>query len=150
MIKYNEYSKVEETEMILGVDFGDSRTGYAVSDALGFSANTLEVFCEKNMIKVAEHTAELVKKLNVEKIVLGFPKNMNGTVGDRGKKTKALLKILKKLVDCPIVLWDERLTTVSAHNLMNETNVRGKKRKDTVDKIAAAFILQGYLDSQKI
>lgn len=136
--------------MILGVDFGDSRTGYAVSDALGFSANTLEVFHEKNMIKVAEHTAELVKRLNAEKIVLGFPKNMNGTVGDRGKKTKVLVKIMKELVECPIILWDERLTTVSAHNLMNETNVRGKKRKDTVDKIAAAFILQGYLDSQKI
>lgn len=133
--------------MILGIDFGDSRTGYAVSDALGFSANTHETFHEKNMLKVAEHTAELVKTLGAEKIVLGFPKNMNGTVGDRGKKTKAFLKILKTMVDCPIVLWDERLTTVSAHNLMNETNVRGKKRKDSVDKIAAAFILQAYLDS---
>ena len=133
--------------MILGVDFGDSRTGYAVSDALGFSANTLETFPEKNMTKVAEHTSELVKRLNVEKIVLGFPKNMNGTVGDRGKKTKAFMKLLKELVNCPIILWDERLTTVSAHNLMNETNVRGKKRKDSVDKIAAAFILQAYLDS---
>lgn len=136
--------------MILGVDFGDSRTGYAVSDALGFSANTLETFYEKNMVKVANHTAELVKTLGAEKIVLGFPKNMNGTVGDRGKKTKALVKLLKELIDCPIILWDERLTTVSAHNLMNETNVRGKKRKDSVDKIAAAYILQGYLDSQKI
>ncbi len=133
--------------MILGVDFGDSRTGYAVSDALGFSANTLETFSEKNMTKVAEHTAELVRSLGAEKIVLGFPKNMNGTVGDRGKKTKAFAKLLGKLVDCPIVLWDERLTTVSAHNLMNETNIRGKKRKDAVDKIAAAFILQAYLDS---
>ena len=134
--------------MILGVDFGDSRTGYAVSDALGFSAHTLETFHEKNMTKVAEHTAELVKTLGAERIVIGFPKNMNGTVGDRGKKTKALVKLLKNMVDCPIVLWDERLTTVSAHNLMNETNVRGKKRKDSVDKIAAAFILQAYLDSR--
>ncbi len=133
--------------MILGVDFGDSRTGYAVSDTLGFSANTLETYHEKNMNKVAEHTSELVRKLGAEKIVLGFPKNMNGTVGDRGKKTKALAKQLKTMVECDIVLWDERLTTVSAHNLMNETNVRGKKRKDSVDKIAAAFILQAYLDS---
>ncbi len=136
--------------MILGVDFGDSRTGYAVSDTLGFSAHTLETYHEKNMSKVANHTAELAKNLGAEKIVLGFPKNMNGTIGDRGKKTKALVKLLKELIDCPIILWDERLTTVSAHNLMNETNVRGKKRKDSVDKIAAAFILQGYLDSQKI
>ncbi len=133
--------------MILGVDFGDSRTGYATSDALGFSAHTLETYAEKNMTKVAHHTAELVEKLGAKKIVLGFPKNMNGTVGERGKKTKAFAKLLGTLVDCPIILWDERLTTVSAHNLMNETNVRGKKRKDSVDKIAAAFILQAYLDS---
>ncbi len=136
--------------MILGVDFGDSRTGYATSDALGFSAHTLEVYSEKNMKKVAEHTAELVGRLNVEKIVLGLPKNMNGTIGERGKKTKAFAKLLKELIDIEVVMWDERLTTVSAHNLMNETNVRGKKRKDSVDKIAAAFILQGYLDSNKI
>ncbi len=133
--------------MILGVDFGDSRTGYAVSDALGFSANTLETYHEKDMNKVAEHTAELAKRLGAEKIVLGFPKNMNGTVGERGKKTKAFAKRLEMMIECPVVLWDERLTTVSAHNLMNETNVRGKKRKDSVDKIAAAFILQAYLDS---
>ena len=135
--------------MILGVDFGDSRTGYATSDALGFSAHTLEVYSEKNMQKVAQHTAELAKKLNAEKIVLGFPKNMNGTIGDRGKKTKRFAALLRELTGLEVILWDERLTTVSAHNLMNETNVRGKKRKDTVDQVAAAFILQAYLDSNK-
>jgi len=135
--------------MVLGVDFGDSRTGYAVSDALGFSAHTLEVYSEKNMNKVAQHTAELAKVHGAEKIVLGFPKNMNGTVGDRGKKSKALAKLVKELTGLPVILWDERLTTVSAHSLMNQTNVRGKKRKESVDKIAAAFILQAYLDSNK-
>lgn len=135
--------------MVLGVDFGDSRTGYATSDALGFSAHTLEVYSEKNMQKVAEHTAELAKNLKAEKIVLGFPKNMNGTVGDRGKKTKKFAAILREMTGLEVILWDERLTTVSAHNLMNETNVRGKKRKDTVDRVAAAFILQAYLDSNK-
>ncbi len=135
--------------MILGVDFGDSRTGYAVSDALGFSANTLEVYAEKNMNKVAQHTADLAKNLGAEKIVLGFPKNMNGTVGDRGKKSKTLAKMLREMTGLEVILWDERLTTVSAHNLMNQTNVRGKARKESVDKIAAAFILQGYLDSNK-
>ena len=135
--------------MILGVDFGDSRTGYATSDALGFSANTLETYSEKNMNKVAEHTAEIAKELNAEKIVLGFPKNMNGTIGERGKKTKAFAKLLREMTGLDVILWDERLTTVSAHSLMNETNVRGKKRKDSVDKIAAAFILQAYLDSNK-
>ena len=136
--------------MILGVDFGDSRTGYATSDALGFSAHTLETYSEKNARKVAEYTAELAKKLNAEKIVLGYPKNMNGTVGERGKKTKTFAKLLGELTGLEVILWDERLTTVSAHNLMNETNTRGKKRKDSVDKIAAAFILQAYLDSTKI
>ncbi len=135
--------------MILGVDFGDSRTGYAVSDALGFAAHTLEVYSEKNMLKVAEHTAHLALDLKAEKIVLGFPKNMNGTVGDRGKKSRKLAEILREKTGLQVILWDERLTTVSAHNLMNETNVRGKKRKESVDKIAAAFILQSYLDSQR-
>ena len=136
--------------MILGVDFGDSRTGYATSDALGFSAHTLETHSEKNVKKVAEHTAELAKRLGAEKIVLGLPKNMNGTIGERGKKTKTFAKLLRELTGLEVILWDERLTTVSAHNLMNETNTRGKKRKAAVDKIAAAFILQSYLDSNKI
>jgi putative Holliday junction resolvase len=135
--------------MILGIDFGDSRTGFASSDALGLIASTVETFKEKNMKKVAQRAVELAKELGAEKIVLGYPKNMNGTVGDRGKKSKKLANEIKSLMDIPVILWDERLTTVSAHNLMNETNVRGEKRKDSVDKIAAAFILQSYLDSQR-
>ena len=135
--------------MILGIDFGDSRTGFASSDALGLTASTVETFKEKNMKKVALRAVELAKELGAEKIVLGYPKNMNGTVGDRGKKSKKLANEIKSLMDIPVILWDERLTTVSAHNLMNETNVRGEKRKDSVDKIAAAFILQSYLDSQR-
>lgn len=135
--------------MILGIDFGDSRTGFASSDALGLIASTVETFKEKNMKKVALRAVELATELGAEKIVLGYPKNMNGTVGDRGKKSKKLANEIKGLMDIPVILWDERLTTVSAHNLMNETNVRGEKRKDSVDKIAAAFILQSYLDSQR-
>lgn len=135
--------------MILGIDFGDSRTGFASSDALGLLASPVETFKEKNMKKVAERAVELAVQLGAEKMVLGYPKNMNGTVGDRGKKSKKLAGEIGKLTDIPVVLWDERLTTVSAHNLMNETNVRGEKRKDSVDKIAAAFILQSYLDRQK-
>ena len=135
--------------MILGIDFGDSRTGFASSDALGLIASTVETFKEKNMKKVALRAVELATELGAEKIVLGYPKNMNGPVGDRGKKSKKLANEIKSLMDIPVILWDERLTTVSAHNLMNETNVRGEKRKDSVDKIAAAFILQSYLDSQR-
>lgn len=135
--------------MVLGIDFGDSRTGFAISDSLEMMASTVETFKEKNMKKVVLRAIELLDELHADKIVLGFPKNMNGTVGDRGKKSQKFAKELRALTDVPVILWDERLTTVSAHNLMNETNVRGQKRKDSVDKIAAAFILQSYLDSQR-
>lgn len=134
---------------ILGVDFGDSRTGYAISDALGFGASVVGAFKSGNIKEVAKHTAELAKELNAEKIVLGYPKNMNGSLGPRAEKTQRLAGLIKELSDIPIILWDERLTTVSAHNLMNETNVRGRKRKESVDSISAAYILQGYLDSLK-
>lgn len=134
---------------ILGVDFGDSRTGYAVSDPLGFGVTSLPPCKEKNMVKVADATAELVRTQGAEKVVLGFPKNMDGSVGFRGEKTQAFAELLKERLGdgVPVILWDERLTTVSAHHLMNETNVRGKKRKESVDSISAAYILQGYLDS---
>lgn len=134
---------------ILGIDFGDSRTGFAISDELGFGASTLDNFKSHSIIKVADYAAELAKELSAERIVLGFPKNMNGTVGERGEKTQKLKEELSKRTDIPVILWDERLTTVSAHNLMNVTNVRGKKRKESVDSISAAFILQSYLDSIK-
>ncbi len=132
---------------VLGIDFGDSRTGYAISDELGFGATVLPAYKCKSIKGVAEYTIQLAKEQNAEKIVLGFPKNMNGTLGPRAEKTKRLKKMVEELVDIPIILWDERLTTVSAHSLMNETNVRGKKRKDSVDSVSAAYILQGYLDS---
>lgn len=134
---------------ILGIDFGDSRTGFAISDELGFGASTLDNFKSHSVIKVADYAAGLAEELKAEKIVLGFPKNMNGTVGERGEKTQKLKAELEKRIQLPIILWDERLTTVSAHNLMNVTNVRGKKRKESVDSISAAFILQSYLDSIK-
>ena len=132
---------------ILGVDFGDSRTGFAISDALGFGASVLDAFKCNNINKVAEYTAKLAKQLSAEKIVLGYPKNMNGTCGPRAEKTQLFSELLSNLCDIPIILWDERLTTVSAHNLMNETNVRGKKRKESVDSVSAAYLLQSYLDS---
>ncbi len=134
---------------ILSVDFGDSRTGYAISDAIGFGANVLDAYKSKSMRAVAEHTIALAKEQNAEKIILGYPKNMNGTLGPRANKTRRLKKMLEEGCDIPVILWDERLTTVSAHNLMNETNVRGDKRKNSVDSISAAYILQGYLDSIK-
>ena len=134
---------------ILGIDFGDSRTGFAISDPLGFGATPIPPCREKNMQKVVDYTAALVKEQGAEEIVLGFPKNMNGSVGPRGEKTKAFAALLSERLTIPVKLWDERLTTVSAHMLMNETNVRGQKRKDRVDSVSAAYILQSYLDSLK-
>lgn len=132
---------------ILAIDFGDSRTGFAVSDELLFGARTLQPCREKSMQKVADYAAALAQELGVTQIVLGFPRNMNGTVGARGEKTQQFCALLKERAGCPVLLWDERLTTVSAHHLMNSTNVRGQKRKDKVDSVSAAFILQSYLDS---
>ena len=134
---------------ILGVDFGDSRTGFAISDVLGFAANVLDAYKSQSMRSVADYTIALCRENGAEKIILGYPKNMNGTLGPRAQKTQALKEMLEESLDIPIILWDERLTTVSAHNLMNETNVRGAKRKQSVDSISAAYILQGYLDSIK-
>lgn len=134
---------------ILGVDFGDSRTGFAISDILGFAANVLDAYKSQSMRNVADYTIALCREHGAEKIILGYPKNMNGTLGPRAQKTKKLKAMLEESLDIPIILWDERLTTVSAHNLMNETNVRGAKRKQSVDSISAAYILQGYLDSIK-
>ena len=136
--------------MVLGVDYGDSRTGFAISDELMFLARTLEVFSCHKAANAAKRTVELANEYNAELIVIGLPRNMNGSIGPRGNKTKQFADMLKTMTDKKILLWDERLTTVSAHNLMNETNVRGKKRKESVDKIAAAFILQSYLDSKRI
>ena len=132
----------------MSIDYGDSRTGYAISDKLLFGASVLPALKEKNMRKVAEHSAQLALEYGAQLIVVGFPKNMNGTVGPRGEKTKNFVTILKTMTNIPVELWDERLTTVSAHNLMNETNVRGKKRKDSVDSISAAILLETYIASR--
>ena len=133
----------------MGIDFGDRRTGFAVSDELGFGAATLDNFKSLSLERTAEYAAALAGELGVSEIVLGFPKNMNGTLGPRAEKTQLFAEKLRELSGLPVILWDERLTTVSAHSLMNTTNVRGKKRKESVDSISAAFILQAYLDSRR-
>ena len=134
---------------ILGIDYGDARIGVAVSDLLGITAQGIDVISEKDFDKQTERIASLVKEYGAEKIVLGFPKNMNGTIGERGEKTKLFASALSKLCDAEIVFWDERLTTAAAHRTLAEGAVSGKKRKGILDKLSAVFILQGYLDSTK-
>ena len=133
----------------MSLDVGTRTIGIAVSDLMGMIANGVETIRRTTEEKDYARIAELIKEHEVDTLVVGYPKNMNGSLGPRAEKTQRLAGLIKELSDIPIILWDERLTTVSAHNLMNETDVRGKKRKESVDSISAAYILQGYLDSLK-
>lgn len=132
---------------ILGIDYGEKRTGIAVSDALGMTAQGVKTIFESYAPKVAKEAAKIAYELNAEKIVVGLPKNMDGSIGFRGEATYSFIEELKKETDLPIITWDERLSTVSAIKSLNETNTRGKKRKEVVDTVAAMYILQNYLDS---
>ena len=135
---------------VLGLDFGSKTVGVAVSDALGITAQGVETIVRKEENKLRQTLArieELAKEYEVDRIVLGFPKNMNNTVGERGEKTLEFKAMLERRSGLPVILWDERLTTVEAERTLIESNVRRENRKKYVDKIAAVFILQGYLDS---
>jgi len=134
---------------IMGLDFGSKTVGVAVSDALLVTAQGVGIIRRKSPDKLRQTLAaitEMVQQYEVEKIVLGFPKNMNNTEGERCEKTKEFAELLKKRVDIPIEFWDERLTTVAADKIMMESGIRRENRKDYVDEIAATLILQGYLD----
>ena len=134
---------------ILGLDFGDHTVGVAVSDPLGITAQGVEIIRRKSPGKLRQTLARiesLVSYYSVEKIVLGYPKNMNGTEGERCEKTKEFKNLLERRTGLPVVLWDERLTTVSADKIMTESHISGERRKEYVDEIAGMLILQGYLD----
>lgn len=134
---------------ILGLDYGDSRIGVAVSDVMGITAQPVGVITEKDFTRQVLRVIEKAKELGAEEIVIGMPKNMNGTVGERGEKTIKFANALTEKSSLPVTCWDERLTTIAAHRTLEECEISGKKRKGLLDKIAAVFILQGYLDSKK-
>lgn len=134
---------------IMSVDFGDSRTGIAMCDKSEYLASPVTVIFEKAFDRCIEKTAELAVNLNAELIVVGFPKNMNNTVGERAEKCTLFGERLKEITGIEVVMWDERCTTVSAHNYLNEVNVRGKKRKNVVDAVAAVIILESYMAFRK-
>jgi len=134
---------------IMSVDFGDSRTGIAVCDKSEMLASPLTVITEYNFERCAEKVAELAKKEQAELIVVGYPKNMNNTIGERAEKCQKFAELVSEQSGIPTELWDERSTTVTAHNYLNETNVRGKKRKAVVDAVAATIILETYLAYRK-
>ena len=134
---------------IMGLDYGSATVGVAISDALLLTAQGKEVIRrdrENKLRKTMARLDELIKEYEVGKIVLGFPKNMNNTIGERAEKSKEFAEMLERRTGLPVVLWDERLTTVSAHRALIEGNMRREKRSKVVDEIAAVFILQNYLD----
>lgn len=133
---------------ILGLDYGDRRIGVSISDDLGWTAQGLEVIERRKEGKDVERIAELVKQYEVEEIVVGLPKNMNGSIGPRGEFCQEFASGLHEALQLPVHLWDERLTTVAAERTLIEADVSRKKRKGVVDKLAAALILQNYLDSK--
>lgn len=138
---------------IMGLDFGSKTVGVAVSDALQVTAQGVETIPRKSSGKLRQTLArieELIVEYQVGTIVLGFPKNMNNTEGERCTKTLEFKEMLERRSGLPVLLWDERLTTVAAERTLMESGVRREARKGYVDKIAAVLILQGYLDSQAI
>ena len=136
---------------IMGLDYGSKTIGVAVSDPLGLTAQGVEIIRreeENKLRKSLRRVVELVKEYEVEEIVLGFPKNMNNTIGERAEKSLQLKETLERRLGLPVVMWDERLTTVEANRTLMETGVRRENRGKYVDMIAAVFILQGYLDAK--
>lgn len=135
--------------IILSVDYGDARTGIAVCDKLEFLASPVCVIKEGYMPKLIGHISEIAIEKKAELIVVGKPKNMDGSEGFRAEKCIEMAQELSKAVDVPIEMWDERLTTVSAHKALNVTNTRGKDRKAVIDAVSAVMILEDFLKYRK-
>lgn len=138
---------------IMGLDFGSKTTGVAISDPLGITAQGIETIQrpqENKLRRTLARIEELVREYQVTTIVLGFPKNMNNTIGERAEKSLEFKAMLERRIGIPVIMWDERLTTVEAERTLIESKVRREDRKKYVDKVAAVFILQGYLDSLDI
>ena len=135
--------------IIMSVDLGKARTGLALCDKTEFLASPYKVIFEKSPNKLPEKVAEAAKEAKAELLVVGLPKNMDGTEGESARNARAFAETLRALTRLETVMQDERGTTVTAHGYLNETNTRGKKRKNVVDVVAATIILQDYLDKRK-
>ena len=130
---------------VMAIDYGDARTGIAISDALGMLAGFTTVIHAYTPEKTAQAILELVRQHGVGELVMGYPKNMDGSEGPRAALYRQFAHLLEQTTGMKPVLWDERRTTVDAHRILSQNNVRGKKRKNTVDAVAASLILEGYL-----
>ena len=130
---------------IMGVDYGDARTGIAISDLLCSLVGSVKVIHSRNDEKTIAQICTMISESDVGEIVVGLPKNMDGTEGARAQLCREFAQKLEVATGLPVQLWDERRTTVEAHNILSQHNYHGKKRKDTVDAVAASLILEGYL-----
>lgn len=135
--------------VIMSVDLGKARTGIAVCDKTEFLASPYTVFFEKSPNKLPEKVAQAAKEVKAELIVVGLPKNMDGSEGESAQNARDFAKKIQDLTGLETVMQDERGTTITAHNFLNTTNTRGKKRKNVVDEVAATIILQDFLDKRK-
>ena len=130
---------------IMAIDYGDAHTGIAISDPTGFLAGYTTTIDAYRAEVVAARIFALVKEYGVEELVLGYPKNMDGSLGPRAEKAEAMAELLKSVTSLPVILWDERRTTIDAHQILFNSGKNAKKRKKTVDAVAASLILEGYL-----
>ena len=134
---------------VMGIDYGDARTGVASSELLCTIGGTTAVVPSRNTEKAVADIVRMAKENQVGEIVVGLPKNMDGTEGPRAQLCREFAQILRDATGLPVAMWDERRTTVEAHNILSAHNYHGKKRKDTVDAVAASLILEGYLAYRK-
>lgn len=135
--------------MILSVDYGDARTGIALCDKMEILASPVKVIFQSYEPKVIEEIKTVIGEYKPELLVVGLPRNMDGTLGERAEKCKAFAEKLGEETGIKTLMWDERLTTVSAHRILSENNVRGQKRKNVVDAVSAVMILEAFLASRK-
>ncbi len=134
---------------IMAIDYGDAHTGIAISDPTGFLAGYTTVIDAYRPEVVVQRVCALVREHGVEELVLGYPKNMDGSMGPRAEKAEALAEMLKEASSLPVILWDERRTTIDAHQILMTGGKNAKKRKKVVDAVAASLILEGYLTFKK-
>ena len=135
---------------IMAIDYGDARTGVALSDPTGFLAGQTFLIKSRKQEVVLEELAALVQRQGAQELVMGYPRNMDGTLGPRAEKYAAFARRLEEATGLPVALWDERRTTVDAHRILGEQGVRAKNRKDKSDSVAATLILEGYLDWKRL
>ncbi|MBA2272117.1 MAG: Holliday junction resolvase RuvX [Chthoniobacterales bacterium] len=142
-------SGFELRRRVLGVDFGQARIGVAVSDELGMLAHPLETIPAARLDAAAKRIAELAREKDAEQVVLGMPRHMNGDIGAAAAEVTTFAERLRALLPCPVVMWDERLTTTAAHRALRDSGRKIRDTRGVVDQVAAQMILQGYLDKQQ-